>query len=245
MKLIPCAAALLAAILAGCANKPDLVAPEVLVSPYSPATSNVVWAVAPLANESGTSAVDSMMVTDAIVARAAEIRGIATLPLNRTLAAMRALRMPAVRSPADARRLADALGADAIIVGSITAYDPYDPPKIGLMLGIYSRQRDAKGMLDPRALQAAPTDKTPLAMSDDPSSIINEHLDAQNHEVLTNLRRYAQGRHDPDSAMGWKRYTASMELYAEFAAYWSVYRLLQEEQLRVTRSSIALARSSR
>ena len=231
----------------GCAPKPDLVAPAVLVSPYASASRPVVWAVAPLSNESGASVVDPLAVSDAIVARASEARGLAVLPLNRTLAAMRALGMNSVRSPGEARRLAAALDADAIIVGSITAFDPYDPPPLGLMLGLYSRQGEAGKGVDPKAMRSAATDGgTPGGPdADAPMAVVSEHLDAHNHEVLMNLRRYAEGRHDPKGAMGWRQYTASMELYTEFAAYWSVHRLLQEERLRVSRSIVAGGKAPR
>lgn len=245
MRIFTMVLAATAALLAGCANKAALVAPEVLVSPYNTAGGGVLWAVAPLANESGTSIVDSYAVTDAVIARAAEVRGITTLPLNRTIAAMRALRMNAIRSPADALRLADALGVDGIIVGSITAYDPYSPPKLGLMLGLYTRASRRQPDWDPRTLQTSGIDRPVQTADENPSVVIAEHLDAQNHEVLMNVRRYAEGRYEQDSALGWRRYTASMELYTEFAAYWSVYRLLQEERLRVARTGVATVSVSR
>ncbi len=249
MRLLTAALAAASVILAGCAGKPDLVAPEVLVSPSAGSARPQVWAVAPLANESGTSAVDSLMVTDAIIARAAEARGLAVLPLNRTLGAMRALRMNAVRSAGDARQLAAALGADAIVVGSITAYDPYDPPTIGLMLGVYSSGFSGSAGLDATALQKQGSDATASRHAgfdpDAPRVVISEHLDAHNHEVLINLRRYAEGRHDPKTALGWRQYTASMELYTEFAAYWSVYRLLQEERLASPRPTVARTSAAR
>ena len=66
-----------------------------------------------------------------------------------------------------------------------------------------------------------------------------EHLDASNHEVLIELKEYAKGRHDPKSALTWRRYTASMDLYTQFAAYHSVKHLLQEEQRRLGAISAA------
>lgn len=232
-------AVLAAAGSGGCVNRPELVPPEKLVSPYSTTASKPLWAVAPMANETGTTAADTLAVTDAVVARSAEIQGITVLPLNRTLAVMRALNMPAITSPADARRLADALGADSIMVGTVTAYDPYDPPKLGLTLALYSRGRS--NPLDLSKIRSAAAD-VPVSASgfgDQPSSLVSEYLDGQNHEVLMNLRRYAEGRHDPSAALGWRRYTASMELFTEFAAYWSVLRLLEEERLKAARTTVA------
>ncbi|MCW5765841.1 MAG: hypothetical protein KIT68_07680 [Phycisphaeraceae bacterium] len=231
-----------AAATSGCApSKPGLTEPEVLVAPYQTGGARVLWAVAPLRNESGTSAADAMMVSDALAARAAEIRGVSCLPVNRTVAAMRTLRMPSVSSPADARRLAQALGCDGILVGTITAYDPYDPPTLGLTVGLYGRDGSAIApagpSLDVRELRTAGADATAAASawSEQPLSVAAEHLDSKNHEVLMNLRRYAEGRHDPTGPMGWRKYTASMDLYSEFAAFWTLRRLLDQERLRLAR----------
>ena len=226
----------------GCASKPDLVAPEVLMSPYDAALGETLWAVAPLANESGVGTVDVLAVCDAIVGKVTEAEGLAAVPMNRTIAAMRSLSMPAVRSPAEARMLAEALGVDGVIVGSITAYDQYNPPTIGLTLALYTRPPspaiDLGPSEDPRTLRSAPTepDLPRTTFTGAPSSVVIEHLPGINHAVQMNVRRYAQGRHRQDSALGWERYLASMELYTDFAAHWVVRRLLEEERLRLART---------
>lgn len=230
------------AVFAACADKPDLTEPEVLVSPYSVGTARLLWAVAPLRNESGTSAADVMMVSDALVARTAEVRGVACLPLNRTIAAMRSLGMSGVNTPGEARKLAQALGCDGILVGTITAYDPYDPPTLGLTIGLYPRDGSAltsvDGALDPRRLSASPVDgRASLPPADRPLGVAAEHLDSKNQEVQMNLRRYAEGRHDANAPMGWKRYMASMDLYADFAAFWTLRHLLDAERLRLARDA--------
>ncbi len=223
----------------GCASssKDALIAPQATIAPYE-TSGDVLWAVVPLRNESGTSQVDVGAISDHIVAAAEEVRGVRALPLNRTLEAMRAQRMSAVRTPGDARQLANAMGVDGIIVGSITAYDPYTPT-IGLTLALYARpgspvDRSMK-RIDPKMLQASATDTTPTSGSmyvDPPMSTASELLDAKNQGVLMELKSYAEGRSDPNSALGWKRYTASMMLYAEFAAHKAVGSLVQSEWIR-------------
>lgn len=228
-------------LLAGaCSQPPELTAPEPLIAPYSTASGEVLWAVAPLANESGTSAADAMAVSDAIVGKITEAEGLAAVPMNRTIAAMRALGLTAIRSPADARRLGEALSVDAVLVGAITAFDPYDPPTIGLTLALFSRQPaqavSESGWADPRAMRSAPTqrDLPPVSSFDEePVAVVIEHLPGSNQAVQMNVRRYAEGRHERGSALGWRRYLASMELYTDFAAYWAVRRLLEEERLRL------------
>jgi len=213
-----------------------LVPPEVLVAPYDLSRGDVLWAVAPLGNESGYASADAEMVADALVAKIDEARGIACLPLNRTIAAMRSKNMRAVRTPGDARQLAMALGVDAVVVGNITNYDPYDPPKLGLALALYSRDRESGEPVDPMKLKSSFTDYGQITRSqhaDRPAAVVSEHLDGANHEVQMELRRYVSGRHDSESALGWRGSLASMGLYTEFAAFVAVSRILEQERLRL------------
>src|SRR5262249_27350631 len=143
---------------------PELVPPEVLVSPYDTSAGDVLWAVVPLNNESGTSAADALAISDRLVNKITEVEGLAAVPMNRTMAAMRALGMPAVRSASDARYLAEALGADGIIVGTITSYDPYNPPKVGLALALFAKEgrgRAGPELIDLRTLQKSYSEGQP------------------------------------------------------------------------------------
>jgi hypothetical protein len=226
--------------LPGCAKKDKLVVPVTLLAPYDTSRGDVLWAVVPLRNESGTSIVDTSEVSDKVVAAAAQVRGVRTLPLNRTIATMRALGMTELASPADARRLATEMGVDGLVLGSVTAWDPYDPPTLGLALALYLRpgSLEARSGLDVRALRYQPTDYQYFprsAFTDAPSSVISEHLDGKNHQVQMDLRRYATGRHDPATALGWRRYLASMDLFSEFASWHAVERLLEHEAIRLLR----------
>lgn len=238
-------AALAAALLGGCQSPPELVPPEVIVSPYPLALGEPVLAIAPLRNESGTSFADTLAVSDALVARAAEVRGVSALPVNRTIAAMRALGIAEIRTVGQARAVAATVGADGIIVGSITAYDPYDPPTLGLTLGLYAARPGAltpgpvRGGIDVARLERSAAEGIDPAAApgalDLPLSVVSELLDAHSHEVQMNVRRYAEGRTPGFSALGWKQYLASAPLYTDFAAWWSVSRLMQEERLRLAR----------
>ena len=222
---------------AGCAADKDArVPPQVLVAPYDSSKGEALWAVVPLANESGVSFADTGLVADALVSKVDEARGIACLPLNRTIGAMRARGLTAIRSPADARMLMNALGVDALLVGSITAYDPYNPPKLGIVLAIFATENRPSDGVDPMKLQAAYTDQDPKVRTqflDKPIATISEHFDGANHEVQLAIQRYASGRSEPASALGWRGMLASMDLYVEFAAHEAVSRLLEQERLRL------------
>jgi hypothetical protein len=234
-----------ASIVPGCESiprrKPELTPPVIAAAPYGASQGEVLWAVLPLMNESGTELFDPLTVSDELVAAAEEVQGVRTVPLNRTLQAMHALGIRSIQGPGDVHRLAAAMGVDGVLLGSVTAYDPYDPPTLGLSLALYARTPamgagGAPAAIDPRALAEAPTDTTPNAaqwLGEGPTAVISAHLDARDHGVLTALKAYAEGRHDPESALGWRRYTASMDLYTQFATQHLVAGLLQDEQTRL------------
>lgn len=232
-------AAVIAALQAcqGGNRRADLVPPEILVAPYDTSNGDALWAVAPLGNESGVSIVDTDVIADTLVAKLNEVRGLSCLPLNRTFAAMRSRNLRVIRTPADARMLASTLGVDALLVGNVTAYDPYDPPKLGLSLAVFSRDRQASEPFDPMRLRTSYSDSdyrlTNSQFADKPVAVISEHLDGASHDVQLDLQRYAAGRHDGQNALGWKAHLANMSLYTEFAAHFAVARLLDQERLRV------------
>jgi hypothetical protein len=239
------------AALTACRSGPDrrdrLDVPGAIVAPYDAAHGDVVWAVLPPRNESGTTLVRADLIGDELVAAVQQVRGVRCLPLNRAIETARELGMPdGPRDSADAVRLAEALGVDGVIASTVTAYDPYDPPILGLALALYAKpgamQRGAQASIDPVALSMAFTDFgrfDGVRFGGDPVTVVAEHLDARDHGVLMALKNYATGRSDPHSSLRWRVHTASMELYTRFAAHHAVGRLIDEEWLRLAREATA------
>ena len=230
-------------MLPGCAAKNDLEPPAVLVSPYDSTQGDALWAVAPLRNESGTSVPDVLAMTDAVVAKIQETRGLSAVSTNRVLGAMNAMGLRAVTTPQQARELARALGVDAVVAGTITAYDPYDPPIVGLTLGIYHTDVPG-GMLEARRVTASATE-IGTGKEQHPSAVVSEHFDARNHEVLMSLRRFAMGRTEVNSALHWRGFTANSKLFAQFAAHETIARLLDAERIRLAQSATKRASAAR
>jgi len=237
----------------GCASTDDLGFPQTLVAPYNTRQGDTVWAVGPMRNESGVSALDPLQISDILAATLQQTRGISVAPLNRTLGAMRALGLKQIASPADARQLAAQMGVDAIVVGTITAWDPYNPPQLGLSLALYGRSgSDQLALnqhqgLDPRMLESEVTNsRLPKGQNDsEPLSIVSKHFDGANDEVLFALRAYAQGRHDANSPLGWRSYLASMSLFTKFACFRLTGELLDRERLRLARLHATTQASTR
>jgi len=227
--------------LAGCGRLGDtrLRDPSLTLAPY-PTPRDVVIAVAPLRNESGVGVVSELDLTDELVTALAQVQGVAALPTNRTLAAMRSLEMASVDSPDHARQLAKRLGADGLIVGTITAWHPYEPPQLGLALALHAftpamLAGGPEPVLDPQALQSAATDANLLVASPDvlPVAVVSQVVDGGNHAVLADIRAYAEGRHDPHTAMGWRVFTKSMGMYTQYVSARLVDALMDSEARRV------------
>ncbi|MBS0195138.1 MAG: hypothetical protein JSR77_00105 [Planctomycetes bacterium] len=213
--------------------------PQPTLAPYNTSRGEVLWAVAPPRNESGTTFLDVLAVGDALVTAAEEVRGVRCVPLNRTLEAMQALKMEYVATPADARRLAQAMQVDAVVVSSVTAYDPYKP-SIGLGAALYARpgalETGAPSTTDSRKLATMTTDSAPVTQTggDRPLATTSEHFDSRNNQVLADVKTYAEGRQKRESALGWRSYAASAERFTEFASYRTIQSLVQQEWIRHT-----------
>lgn len=224
--LVPIAVALLASCTG---KKPVINGP--LLSPYA---EPMTWAVAPLMNESGVSTVDTLGVADVIAQEVAKIHGIDALPVQRVLDGMRAMDIGTIDSPAAARALARLIGADGLIVGSVTAYDPYNPPILGMSLQLYTADawRPSDDVIDRIGTAASDTSLHGFGDSDRPVSSASVVLDASDNGVRLDLERFAQGRTETDSALNWKRYLVVMDLYTQYVADRLLRELLTDERLR-------------
>ncbi len=144
-------------------------------------------AVAPAINLSGSRDFDVLTVSDALFEQLQEVRDLNVLPLNKTLIAMRRLGVREINDPHTAQKIAEALGADGLVIPAITAYDPYNPPTVGMVLQLYTPHADplrndlAPGRLSaflprfpplqpPAAPPSSPTQAPPARLSPSPRS---------------------------------------------------------------------------
>jgi hypothetical protein len=216
---------------AGCG--PQLERPTMLRAPYA---RTQLWAIAPMANESGVSIVDGAAVADAFMKEAQEVGNIDVIPVNRVIRAMRELRMAGVDSHGDALTLMNVLDLDGFVVGTVTAYDPYRPMTLGMAVQLYVRPPHAGDVLDPQALgRTISGDPAPGELGPPhPVAQAAGVFDASNHDTLRLLRAYASGRSEPDSAYDDEIYLVSMELYTQFVCHRLIADLLASEWMRLT-----------
>jgi hypothetical protein len=231
---------LMAAVLmavAGCDAKNE--PPPLEYAMYSPYPAVRTYAVAPVVNLSGSRDFDSLMVADALFGELTQVRQLQVLAVNKTLATMQRLGIEGIRSAADAQRVANAMGADAIVIAAITAYDPYNPPTIGMTLQLYTArdlgvppeqmERDLSG-------QPLPTEGGELRADAGPQPVsqISAIFPATNQTVLVELNDFAKGRSDYESALQDRRYLVDIDYYTRFVCHAMTRRLLETERGRIS-----------
>ena len=127
--------ALLGCLLsAGCSLLPELAREPTFHNPV-PQLSKV--AVAPFFNLSNEPTVDGRRVAIAYFNELQQIPGFEVVPVGVVEGAMKEYNI-ALRGPADARRLAQLLEVDALVVGAVTDFNPYYPPRMGLQVEWYA-----------------------------------------------------------------------------------------------------------
>lgn len=233
--------------MVGCeVNRPPQGA-DPLISPY---TSRRVWAIAPFANESGSQYADGLRVADQFAGQLENASNIDVLPVNRVLKAMEAMKLASISTEAEARGVMQLIGADALIVGNLTAYDPYDPPKLGIAVELFTGSRQWKAdEFDTRDMTRAGTDdgfqlgsasRSRHALRGSATGV-SAYFDAASPDVHRLLIRYAANRggeyqswrHGGVGTEAVHRYRQSMDLYSEFVTYVMSWRLLRAEAERI------------
>ncbi len=216
----------------GCFLRPQLQKPIRLSSAHDGVQ---LWAVVPFANESGVSTVNTYRVADLFTQELQQVHGINTVPVNRVVAAMRASNIPSVATPAEAMQLIRTLEVDAIVVGTISAWDPYPPPTLGMAVQVFGAAAGNRGRdIDPRDLvRASHADVAigelgPTGARAQAAGV----FDSRNHQTLAWLQQYATGRTEPDGAYGTEIYLMDMQLYTQFVSFRLTHDLLAYEWSR-------------
>jgi hypothetical protein len=207
------------ALCAGCEATDTIQSESQIVAPVE-SPSRI--AIAPALNLSGAKTPDPLLQADIVFQTMQEVRGFVVLPVNRTVEAMAGLRIRQIDSPEQAYVLCEALGVDAIVVPTITMYDPYTPPKMGASLAVFARRGGwvRKSDLDVRGLTRRATEDTLQLPARNADFIQTAGVfDADNGSVRQRLQNYARGRNAPTSPMGDREFTHNMDRFAGFVWY--------------------------
>lgn len=127
-------AACLLCLSSGCALIPDVMHEPQYHNPF-PQLHRV--AVLPFANQSKEPTIDGDAIALAYYNELQAVRGFEVMPVGVTKRLVQASGFQA-QTPEDFQKLARFLGVDAVVVGSVTEYTPYYPPRIGIAVNWYA-----------------------------------------------------------------------------------------------------------
>jgi hypothetical protein len=126
---------MLLGMLSLCAALPGCIMFEVGVT--NPVAGLTTVAVAPFFNLSEEPTVDGRRFAQAYFAELQKTPGFQVVPVGVVEQAIHDHRLQ-MTGPDDALKLAEILKVDAVVVGAVTDYSPYYPPRIGLQIAWYS-----------------------------------------------------------------------------------------------------------
>lgn len=219
----------LVAVLTGCQHEKPYGMEEQLMLPGRKAQT---WAVAPAVNISGQK-VDPLLQADLVYQQLQQVHGLTVVPVNRVVEVYASLHLESVQSQEQADLVCRLLGCDALLVPTVTAYDPYNPPKFGVALQLFLRGGTVQTSgVDPRELarRASPSPTQELPANGSFVQVVGM-FDAANGTVRRQLLEYAQGRNDPTGPFGANEYLVSMDRYCGFAYWTLVSELLYSPRL--------------
>jgi hypothetical protein len=194
-----------------------------------PGSQRRVWAVAPVINLSGQAGVDPLLQADILFQQLQTVEGLTVIPVDRVGQVYAALHIEQVQTPDQAAAVIDLLGCDALVVATVTQYDPYNPPKFAGAIQLFQKpgNYNRPPPPDPRDLvrSGAPGPAESLPQAPDFVQAVGMY-DSANGSVRDALLTYANGRHEPAGPMGAREYFANMDRYTGFAYYSLLEQLL-------------------
>ena len=228
--------------LSGCETTERKLQPSPpIIAPYA-----VNLVVAPFGNDSGVVIRPDQQasVSDKLVVALNGVEGWQAVPLNRTLEAMRQVGLAEIRTLDEARSILRIVGGDGIVVGTITEWNPYDPPRFGANILLVADEAEVQEAFESRRLTGRTGDGgtepgAPVRTLTDVVAV----YDATNHTVRGQVREYAKSNDDVTDGFDppERYYLMVFDHWLDFAASELVSTLVDRERVRVTSARAASA----
>jgi hypothetical protein len=190
-----------------------------------------ILVVAPVVNLSDAGEIDTLRITDWVASTALQFPGLAVVPVNMTVAALAARGSEHVETAEVARELARELQADATLVVAVTEYNPYDPPRVGLIAQWYGLEQAHSAWVDPVSASRSASDVESGRWADGgpPTLQVQRTFDARTDWVREELKDYARLSDGDETPFGWRRAMKSQEHFVRYCA-WSSIRTMVSMQ---------------
>lgn len=191
----------------------------------------LTFAVAPILNFSGDFNLDPIKTADLLASELSFVDGATVLPVNRVVAVLAAQGKQQIESPAHALAVAEAVGADAIVVAGITEYDAYTPV-VGVAMQIYELQRQPAADLNAMqaARQARPVAVSQMTDGQLPIGQVQIVYNASHAHVTDAVQHYARLRSEGDQNLGWRQYLKVQTLFIRFCWHDAIGRLMAQHR---------------
>jgi hypothetical protein len=199
---------------------------------FVPGVHRQVWAIAPAINISGQSQVDPLLQSDLVYQELQKVHGVTVIPVDRVAQVYASMKIDKVQSEKEAYDICQLLGCDGLVIPTVTSYDPYDPPKFGASIQLFVRPGTfaRMPMVNTHELERSPTTTAlpgPAMPEARNMAQVVEMYDASDGSVRDAVKRYAQGRTDPNGPLREDEITVSMDRYCAFG-----YHELLDELIR-------------
>lgn len=207
--------------LAGCEQPPRPYGTERQM--FLPGERRQVWAVAPAVNLSGQKVVDPILQADLVYQQLQQVHGLTVVPVDRVVEVMAGMHVDRIQTADQAAVVCDLLGCDALVIATVTVYDPYDPPKFAGSLQVFNKPQE---YVHPEKVNLRELARSPSETAGDPMALPPPDtrfmqavgmFDAANGTTRDALNDYALGRNDPTGPMGVREYVKNMDRYCGFA----------------------------
>lgn len=189
----------------------------------------VTLAVAPVHDLTGTGQLDPLVLADIFASELTQVPQISVVPINQTLAVMYGQGWRTIGSPEQALQLARLVNADGVVVLAVSEFDPYDPPRLGVIAEIY--------LLPPRqpataGLNGEDVDRSPVPVASRPVSgaaaaptrQVQRIFEASRKSEQDQIRHYAALR-DPPGKHDWLEYLRSQKQFLRYCSWRTVMEL--------------------
>lgn len=206
-----------------------------------------VIVVAPVINLSDNADWDPVKATDIVAAAFTARPKTAVVPVNLVMASLARRGRSGVSSAAEAVELAQEFGADATVVTAVTAWRPYDPPLVGLIMQWYAAQplRPGEGP-DAEDTVLASSNEHPAnsAGSSLPRYQVQRVFDAADHGTRAEIKRFAAHRPGLDGPYGWQVVCKSQELFMRYCSWACIRSITRAVDLAAATAGESAAEST-
>jgi hypothetical protein len=186
----------------------------------------MTFAVVPVQDLSGTGALDTLALTDIFAGELAQVPQVSVVPVSQTVAVMIGQGWRGLSAPNQAQILAQMLSADGVIVIAVTEYDPYEPPRIGLIAEVYLvAPRPAASLPGEDVNRApAPLASQPVSVPQGPDRQVQRIFDARQQAEQKAIRRFA--RRDTKGSNEWQEYLRNQRQFLRYCSWETVMDLV-------------------